>query len=60
MRESCALPIPPQLAEAVANTNTSVENIAEMAAIGLGLPRGFIKDAGKYGSVLHISFYRLN
>ncbi|KAG1754898.1 Clavaminate synthase-like protein [Suillus paluster] len=27
----------------------AVENIAEMTAIGLGLPRGFIKDAGKYG-----------
>jgi isopenicillin N synthase-like dioxygenase len=29
-----------------------------MAAIGLGLPREFIKDAGKYGSVLHMPFYR--
>lgn len=28
---------------------TAVENIAEMTAIGLGLPREFIKDAGKYG-----------
>lgn len=27
----------------------AVENIAEMTAIGLGLPREFIKDAGKYG-----------
>ncbi|KAJ8588397.1 Clavaminate synthase-like protein [Rhizopogon salebrosus TDB-379] len=27
----------------------AVENIAEMTAIGLGLPRDFIKDAGKYG-----------
>ncbi|KAF9225484.1 Clavaminate synthase-like protein [Gyrodon lividus] len=27
----------------------SVENIAEMTAIGLGLPRETIKDAGKYG-----------
>jgi hypothetical protein len=42
--------------EDVANSN-SVENIAEMIAIGLGLPREFIKDAGKYGSVLYMSLY---
>ena len=30
---------------------SSVENIAEMTAIGLGLPRDTIKEAGKYGQV---------
>lgn len=30
---------------------SSVENIAEMTAIGLGLPRDTIKEAGKYGRV---------
>ncbi|KAH0838046.1 Clavaminate synthase-like protein [Lanmaoa asiatica] len=32
----------------------AVENIAEMTAIGLGLPRDTIKGAGKYGQVSHL------
>jgi hypothetical protein len=47
------------MSDVVANSN-SVENIAEMTAIGLGLPRDFIKDAGKYGLVTYVySFYQL-
>jgi hypothetical protein len=34
------------------NHTGSVENLAEMAAVGLGLPGNTFKDAGKYGSAI--------
>lgn len=34
---------------------TSVANLAEMVAVGLGLPAETFKDAGRYGLVLSLS-----
>ena len=57
MKNALVFSVSSSSSEDVTNSNSnSVENIAEMAAIGLGLPREFIKDAGKYGSVLHMPF----
>jgi isopenicillin N synthase-like dioxygenase len=39
---------------------TAVENLAEMTAIGLGLPQSTFKDAGRYGWVTSPFFYRWN
>ena len=34
-----------------AKSFTSVENLGEMAAVGLGLPRETFKEAGRYGYI---------
>lgn len=38
----------------VVHDDHSVENVGEMAAIGLGLPQGTFKDAGRYGYVNYL------
>lgn len=40
------------MSDVIVLTLPRVENLGEMVAIGLGLPRETLRDAGKYGQVI--------